>query len=113
MANAIKVRKNEIEKTITDEEIFTSEKFKSRMQNIVNSILYKQFRQPKVSFEHDPKSSCTAYTDGTETHINTANGVIQYYTKRESRILTIIGILSHECAHILYLQFKEENAIMN
>ena len=52
------------------------------MQNIVNSILYKQFRQPKVSFEHDPKSSCTAYTDGTETHINTANGVIQYYTKR-------------------------------
>lgn len=113
MANAIKVRKKEIEKTITDEEIFTSEKFKSRMQNIVNSILYKQFRQPKVSFEHDPKSSCTAYTDGTKTHINTANGVIQYYTKRESRILTIIGILSHECAHILYLQFKEENAIMN
>ena len=40
MANAIKVRKNQIEKTITDEEIFTSEKFKSRMQNIVNSILY-------------------------------------------------------------------------
>ena len=94
---------------LTDSELFGSPAYRSYLQNIADNLSGKYGRGAYVSLTHDPAGTDAAYTDNFKIYINTANKLTNAFTARKHKNLVNIGIIGHECGHILFTDFGVSN----
>lgn len=93
------------------QEIFTSPEFAAHMQGLVNETMKiggKATSKIAVNVVSTP-SSPPGWTDGNDIYVNTINSISGHYTLPLEQFIALRGIGFHECAHVLYLDFNEEN----
>lgn len=95
--------------TIPDQEFFLSERWRKFVDAHIKSII----RGSKVSCEivYEPDNDAVAYTNGSHIWINAASEIISFYTLLSRRASAFLGVLNHELAHILFLDFEKEKKI--
>ncbi len=101
------------EKNIQDKDIFLSPQFHKTLQGFVDAILIKRIKKKAsltIDYNEQPNTPI-ACTTGTNIYLNSGNRVSNTYTSQTNRFLALLGILFHECAHILYLDFDAEKRI--
>ena len=111
-----KVKKLALEKTkeIKDKEIYLSPKFKRHIQSLVGSVLIGRKKKPILTIDYNTDASATVgCTNGNNIYINAGNHISNTYNLQENRMLALFGIVFHECAHILFLDFDKEKRIHN
>ena len=98
-------------KGVSEKEIFLSPKFKTYIQSLIDSVLQRKKIKPQVNINYDEKENTVAYTTGNMIYLNAGNRISNTYSLQSSRMVALLGIAFHECAHILYLDFDNENII--
>ncbi len=87
---------------LTDESLFMSPEFRAFAEAFIIGILgYKC----KLTIYFSKEDETVAYTDGESIVLNTGNDVAGKYEDLSEKALANIGIIAHECAHKLYLDF--------
>ena len=114
---AIRRRGNEIAAKMSDKEIFTSNIFIRYATNLADFLLRKH-RLYSLKVVYDPSPNATiAYTDGKNIVLNAGNCIAAKPKLLERRFKVNMGILFHEVAHKLFLDFpfseKAIDAIMS
>lgn len=94
---------------LTDSELFGSPAYRSYLQNIADNLSGKYGRGAYVSLTYDLAGTDAAYTDNFKIYINTANKLTNAFTARKHKNLVNIGIIGHECGHILFTDFGISN----
>ena len=88
-----------------DTEFFCSDAFCNFLQTIVNGIT-KRFKRPaKVIIHSDEKSGETAATNNKVVMVNVSGPELPGLSRSE-RFSVIKGLVTHECGHILFTDFK-------
>lgn len=94
---------------LTDEELFGSPAYRSYLQSIADNLSGRYGRGAYVSLTYDPTGKEAAYTDSFKIYINTANKLTNAFSSRKHKNLVNIGIIAHECGHILFTDFGVSN----
>ena len=94
---------------LTDSELFGSLAYRSYLQSIADNLSGKYGRGAYVSLTYDPTGTDAAYTDSFKIYINTANKLTNAFSSRKHKNLVNIGIIGHECGHILFTDFGVSN----
>ncbi len=94
---------------LTDTELFGSPAYRSYLQSIADNLSGKYGRGAYVSLTYDPTGEDAAYTDSFRIYLNTANKLTNAFTSRKHKNLVNIGIIGHECGHILFTDFGVSN----
>ena len=94
---------------LTDADIFGSASYRQHLQTITDNCSGKYQRQARVKTEYVPEKKEIAYTDNSIVYINTANWITSSLPSRALKNLSCIGFIGHECAHILYTDFRFVN----
>lgn len=92
------------EEKMKDEDILSSKQFYSLLQDGVYAILDRLEESIELKCISDPKNEMTACTNGNVIIINTLGELIAG-TLRE-KYLKCMGMIAHECGHILYTDFE-------
>lgn len=109
---AIRRRGAEIAANMTDQQIFTSPEF-SRYATSLADFLLRNHRLYSLDIKYIQSDDApVAYTDGRNIFLNTGNAIAAYPKLLERRFKTNMGILFHECAHKLFLDFRFNNKAM-
>lgn len=111
--SAVRRLGSQMAKELTDEEVFTSSAFYNYAVALTKTILTKHRRLHALSVFYNPKDTTTAYTDGKRIVMNAANRLVSYPKLLETRFKVLFGILFHEIAHILFLDFEMHQKGMN
>ena len=106
------------EKTkIGEEELFSSPSYRNYLQNIADNVSGKYGRGAFVRVEYTPDIDDTASTDNFTIKINTANILARSFRKMSHKNLSNIGLIGHECGHILFTDFsiakRFQQAVLN
>lgn len=106
--SAIRNRSREIAASMTDAQLFGSDSFYKFAEGMVSVILkpHRNFRL-KVDYTDAPGTP-VAYTDGQMIYLNTGNSIASKLDDLQSRFAVNMGVLFHECAHKLFLDFPSE-----
>lgn len=94
---------------LTDEELFGSPAYRFYLQSIADNLSGKYGRGAYVSLTYDPTGKEAAYTDSFKIYINTDNKLTNAFSSRKHKNLVNIGIIGHECGHILFTDFGVSN----
>ncbi len=109
---AIRRRGAEIAAAMTDKELFTSPEFYHYANRLADFIL-RNHRLYELKIQYDPSETAdVAYTDGKKIFLNTGNSIAKNPKLLERRFKVNMGILFHECAHKLFLDFAASNKIL-
>ena len=92
---------------ITDQELFTSEYLRFRLENMATAVTCRYCRPVKVRLEW--VNPHLAYTNNETITINAGHDYVLSLSNRLERFKMIVGLLAHETAHILYTDFKANN----
>lgn len=101
--------------TLDPQEIFNSPEFAEHLQGLVKEIMKmggKKTSEIFVSVVSSPDSP-PGWTDGNNIYVNTINSISSHYTLPLEQFITLRGICFHECSHVLYLDFNEENKALH
>ena len=91
---------------MTDEQIFSSSQFAAYLTDIAEGITKRYRRTCKVLTYWDPSETAEiAYTDNRLIKINAGNYLTESFPTRNLKTDSLIGIVGHECGHILYSDF--------
>lgn len=91
--------------------IFNSPEFVEHLQGLVKEVMKiggKKTSKISVSVVSSPNSP-PGWTDGNNIYVNTINSISSHYTLPLEQFITLRGICFHECSHVLYLDFNEED----
>ena len=95
------------EKTkIGEEELFSAPSYRNYLQNIADNVSGKYGRGAFVQTEYTPDIDDTASTDNFTIKINIANILARSFRKMSHKNLSNIGLIGHECGHILFTDFS-------
>lgn len=92
-----------IKPTITADDLFVSAEYASHIQSLVDTTTGRYSTPIKVTLHHGGDD--TACTNGNKITANTHCDLIYRYTDLENKYMASIGMIMHECAHILFLDF--------
>lgn len=107
--NAIRRMGKQIAAELKDDEIWKSAEFKNYATKIADFLLRKH-KLYSLEFLHDTSSGApVAYTDGKKIVLNTGNPLSMHHKLLEGRFKALMGILFHEVAHKLFLDFDVHN----
>lgn len=102
---------------INEEELFSSPSYRAYLQNIADNVSGKYGRGAFVQVVYRTDVEETANTDNFKININTANVLARSFKKTAHKNLSNIGLIGHECGHILFTDFhcieKYQQAILN
>ena len=102
---------------INEEELFSSPSYRAYLQNIADNVSGKYGRGAFVQVVYRTDVEETANTDNFKININTANILARSFKKTAHKNLSNIGLIGHECGHILFTDFhcieKYQQAILN
>lgn len=85
---------------ITDEELFSSPAFAAYLSDIGETVA-KRYGWPfrvKTFWDTDPGADA-AWTDNHTITINTGNHITMSFPVRETKALSLVGMLAHEAGH--------------
>lgn len=103
---AIRKRAAEIAAAMSDKEFFLSEAFIKYATQLTDFILRKH-RLYSMSIQYDDSDGAfTAYTDGKKIVVNAGNELARNAKLLERRFKTVMGMVFHEAAHKLFLDFS-------
>ncbi|MBR2037016.1 MAG: nitric oxide reductase activation protein NorD [Lachnospiraceae bacterium] len=103
---AIKRRIHDLKSKMTDEQIFSSAQFAAYLTDIAEGITKRYRRTCKVKTYWDTSEDAeVAYTDNRLITINAGNYLTESFPSRSLKTDSLIGIVGHECGHILYSDF--------
>lgn len=103
---AIRRRGKEIAAKLKDKEIFLSPEFGSYATRLADFILRKhRLYHLEIVYNTDP-SAAIGYTDGKKIFLNVGNYIAAKPKLLERRFKVNMGVLFHECAHKLFLDFS-------
>lgn len=94
---------------ITDKELFFSNSYKDFLNAMIDGVT-KRFQQPVILNLYFGQEEETAGTDGNQILVNINNRHIKDLPKKEKHSAIIATVL-HECAHILFTDFKLHHAV--
>lgn len=92
---------------VSDAELFGSPAFAAYLSDIGETVA-KRYGRPfrvKTYWDTDPGAQL-AWTDNHTITINTGNHVTMSFPIRETKALSLIGLLAHEAGHINYTDFR-------
>ena len=104
MAKVLRRLLNETKDKMTDEEFFTSKVMKQHFESIIEGVCKTFKRHVKIQITNS--GSKVACTDGDTITVNLNNDWIKEQPTRIEKYYVIVGIILHECGHILYTDFK-------
>lgn len=93
----------ETKKEMTDEEFFTSSCMKINLQTIIEGICKTYDRN--ITATVIPKADFVACTDGDDIKISLNSEFVKAQETRQQKYYAIIGLILHECGHVLYTDF--------
>lgn len=96
---------------LTPSEVFTSEAFERYCRTAVSFITKQYTSPPTVHIQMGGED--VAYTTGNDIVLNVQNDIAGWYTGTGGQLMANLGILYHECAHILFLDFDKEKKAMS
>ena len=102
---AVRRRGNQIAANMTDQEFFDNDAFRNYAGKLAEFILRNGKRKHRLSMKYQPADKAVAYTDGEMIYLNTGNHIAANPKLLERRFRVNMGILFHECAHKLFLDF--------
>lgn len=103
--NAVRRLGAQIAKELTNEQFFMSAEFYNYARNLADFLLRKR-KLYALSIHYDPRENATiAYTDGKNIVLNAGNQLAAQPKLLEGRFKVNMGILFHEVAHKLFLDF--------
>lgn len=103
--NAIRRLGKQMANELTPAEVFLSADFKNYATRIADFILRKhKLFSMAIHYDERPDAS-VAYTDGKNIVLNAGNVLARYPKLLEKKFNVNMGILFHECAHKLFLDF--------
>lgn len=89
---------------ITDTELFLSSAYLTFLKNMIDGVT-KRFEQPVLLDISEKDEHVTACTDGNKIYVNINNSAIRNLDRKKKHSAIIATVL-HECAHILFTDFK-------
>lgn len=93
----------ETKKEMTDEEFFTSSSMKEHLQTIIEGICKTYNRN--ITATVIPKADFVACTVGDDIKISLNSDFVKAQDTRQQKYYAIIGLILHECGHVLYTDF--------
>lgn len=91
---------------LTDEEFFSSPQYAAYLTDIAEGITKRYHRSSRVkTFYDDSENAEAAFTDNRVITINAGNFLTRRFPTRKLKHLSLYGMVSHECGHILYSDF--------
>lgn len=105
----LEIRKKILEEKskVSDEELFASPAFAAYLSDIGETVA-KRYGRPfrvKTFWDTDPGADA-AWTDNNIITINTGNHITMSFPVRETKALSLVGMLAHEAGHINYTDFR-------
>ena len=92
---------------ISDEELFASPAFAAYLSDIGETVAKRYGRPFRVkTFWDTAPGAEAAWTDNNTITINTGNHVTMSFPVRETKALSLVGMLAHEAGHINYTDFR-------
>ena len=104
MAKVLRRLLNETKDKMTDEEFFTSKVMKQHFESIIEGVCKTFKRYIRIQIINE--GSSVACTNGDMITVNLNNDWIKEQPTRIEKYYVIVGIILHECGHILYTDFK-------
>ena len=101
----------EKEKDLSLDDIFRSSELNQYFDNISDSLRGNNGKNNVTIFSGDPGT--TAWTDGSNIHINQNSELISSRMTPEAKFLALVGFFMHETAHTIFLDFNEEERARN
>lgn len=91
---------------LTDEQLFGSPQFAAYLTDIAEGATKRYRRSSKVSTYWDTSESADiAHTDNRIIRLNAGNFLTGSFPTKSLKTDSLIGIVAHECGHILYSDF--------
>lgn len=91
---------------LTDEQLFGSPQFAAYLTDIAEGATKRYRRSSKVSTYWDTSESAEiAHTDNRIIRLNAGNFLTGSFPTKSLKTDSLIGIVAHECGHILYSDF--------
>lgn len=94
---------NEAKDGMTDNEFFTSRTMITHFEKIIEGICKAYKRKIRIFVIN--KGDAVAYTDGDAITVNLNCDWIKNQERRVDKYYIIVGVILHECGHILYTDF--------
>lgn len=104
MAKVLRRLLNETKDKMTDEEFFTTKVMKQHFESIIEGVCKTFKRHIRIQIINE--GSSVACTNGDMITVNLNNDWIKEQPTRIEKYYVIVGIILHECGHILYTDFK-------
>ena len=103
---AIRRRIAEKKSKLTDEQLFASPQFAAYLTDIAEGTTGRYRRKSSVKTYWDalPRAE-VAHTDNRTITVNTGNFLTRSFPTRPLRADSLLGIVGHECGHILFSDF--------
>lgn len=96
--------------TITAKELFTAKAFHAYLSKLTEGLTERWTNPPDITLADDGEDGTIAYTNGAHIHLNFNNHLVRMVSGLVRKFKVLLGILFHEIAHILYLDFAGEAA---
>lgn len=104
MAKVLRRLLNEAKDKMTDEVFFTTKVMQQHFEGIIEGVCKTFKRHIKIQIINE--GSSVAFTNGNMITVNLNNDWIKNQPTRLDKYYIIVGIILHECGHILYTDFK-------
>lgn len=106
----IEKRARQMENSLTDYEVFGSDKFRSLMQDLLDSMV-PESENMRIMIRPFTSSgeNISGCTDGNRIELGYRAPMVQYYSSQDSRYLTLKGVFFHEVGHVLFNDFETES----
>lgn len=104
----IAIRKKIADKkcTLTDQELFASRQYAAYLTDIAESTTGRYRRKSRViTIWDESENADVAFTDNRIIHLNAGNFLTRSFPTRPLKGDSLLGIIGHECGHILYSDF--------
>lgn len=102
----IKRRIAEEKSKLTDEQLFSSAQYAAYLTDIAEQTTGRYRRKSRVKTIYDTAPDApVAYTDNRLITINVGNPLTESFPTRILKADSLLGLLGHECGHILYSDF--------
>ena len=91
---------------LTDEQLFASPRFSAYLTDIAEGATKRYKRSSKVRTCWDlSENAGITVTDNRIIHLNAGNFLTRSFPTRSLRADSLIGLVGHECGHILFSDF--------
>lgn len=107
---AIRKKIADTKSKLTDEQIFASAQYAAYLTDIAEGTTRRYKRSSRViTYWDDSPHAGIANTDNRVIRLNAGNDLTRSFPTRKLKAMSLLGIVGHECGHILYSDFTMLN----